>query len=95
MAQKKSKSKKTVTPPQPATSSPEDLIDDDALMDDLFAQLDSKNEVVRQESATVLKEMNVDQVANDLDNAPKKDNRAKFKARQVCSLAPFLLLLTA
>ncbi|KAM5535222.1 hypothetical protein V8D89_011158 [Ganoderma adspersum] len=76
MAQKKSKSKKTVTPP------PEDLVDDDALMNDLLAQLDSKDEVVRQESATVLKEMKVDELANELDSAPKKDNKARFKARQ-------------
>nr|VWO98664.1 PUM-HD domain-containing protein [Ganoderma boninense] len=81
MAQKKNKSKKS-TPPQPAPPLPEDLANDDALMDDLLAQLDSKDEVVRQESATVLKEMNVDEVAKELDNAPKKDSKARFKARQ-------------
>ena len=85
MAQKKNKSKKTVAPPQPAPPPPEHLMDDDALMDDLLAQLDSKDEVVRHESATVLQEMKVNEVANDLDNAPKKDRKARFKARQVGS----------
>ena len=90
MAPKKSKSKKTVTPPKPAPPPPQVVVDDDTLMNDLLAQLDSKDEVVRQESATVLKEMEVNEIANDLDHAPKKDNKARFKARQVGSFRPFL-----
>ncbi|KAI1795944.1 cysteine proteinase [Ganoderma leucocontextum] len=82
MAQKKSKVKKMLSPSQPAPPPSEDLVDDDALMDDLLAQMDSKDEVVRQESATVFNDMNVQEVANDLDNAPKKDGKARFKARQ-------------
>ena len=88
---KKSKVKKMFSPPQSAPPPSDDLADDDALMDDLLAQLDSKDEAVRQESATVLNEMNINQVANELDNAPKKDGKARFKARQVGALAmPFL-----
>ncbi|PIL23922.1 hypothetical protein GSI_13673 [Ganoderma sinense ZZ0214-1] len=75
MAQKKNKSKKLVAPLQPAPPPIEDLADDDALMDGLLAQLDSKDEVVRQESATVLKDVKV-------SNAPKKDSKGRFKARQ-------------
>ena len=84
MAPKKAKSKlkKVLSPPQPALPQ-EDLVDDDALMDDLLAQLDSKDEVVREETATVLQEMQVNKVAEELGSAPKKDSKARFKARQV------------
>lgn len=93
MVQKKNKSKKSVTPPQLALQPSEDTRDDDALMEDLLAQLDSKDQVVRQESATVLQGMKVNEVANDLHNAPKKDSKARFKARQVKSFGIFLSLL--
>ena len=84
MAPKKAKSKlkKVLSPPQPPLPQ-EDLVDDDALMDDLLAQLDSKDEVVREETATVLQEMQVNKVAEELSSAPKKDSKARFKARQV------------
>ena len=86
MAPKKNKLKKMLSPPQPPP--PEDTtIDDDALMDDLLAQLDSRDDTVRQESATVLQEMQVQQVADQLENAPKKDSKARHKARQA---RPFL-----
>lgn len=81
MAQKKNKLKKMLSPPQPAPM--DDPVDDDALMDDLFAQLDSKNEVVREESATVLKEMQINEVAQKAEEASKKDSKARYKARQV------------
>ncbi|RPD66063.1 cysteine proteinase [Lentinus tigrinus ALCF2SS1-7] len=80
MAQKKNKLKKMLSPPQPAPV--DDLVDDDALMDDLLAHLDSKDHVVREESATVLKEMQIDGVAQKAEEAPKKDSKARHKARQ-------------
>lgn len=78
---KRNKLKKMLSPPQ--SSPPDNGVDDDALMDDLLAQLDSQNEVVKQESATVLQEMQVKQTADRLDSVPKKDSQARYKARQV------------
>ncbi|RDX56848.1 cysteine proteinase [Lentinus brumalis] len=80
MAQKKNKLKKMLSPSPPAPV--DGTVDDDALMDDLFAQLDSKNEVVRGESATVLKDMHINEVAQKTEDAPKKDPKARYKARQ-------------
>ncbi|KAH9893901.1 cysteine proteinase [Epithele typhae] len=77
----KNKIKKALSPPH-STSPPEPTADDDALMDDLMAQLDSKNGTVRQESATVLQEMQINQVAESAEDAAKKDSKARFKARQ-------------
>ncbi|KAI0664881.1 cysteine proteinase [Cubamyces menziesii] len=82
MAPKKNKLKKMLSPPAPAPPPVETNVDDDELMDDLFAQLDSKNESVKQESAAVLSEMNIDKVADKLESAPKKDSKARHKARQ-------------
>ena len=87
MGSKKNKVKKVLSP----QSAPvEDTVDDDALMDDLLAQLDSKDDTVRKESATVLNEMQINKVADQLDSAPKKDSKARYKARQVCCLPSFL-----
>ncbi|KAI0336458.1 cysteine proteinase [Cubamyces sp. BRFM 1775] len=82
MAPKKNKLKKMLSPPAHAPPPVEANVDDDDLMDDLFAQLDSKDESVKQESATVLSEMNIDKVADKLESAPKKDSKARHKARQ-------------
>jgi len=51
-------------------------------MDDLFSQLDSKNHAVQAETATVLNEMQINEVANGLEKAPKQDSKARHKARQ-------------
>ena len=93
MAPKKTKNKikKMLSPPSQSPPQ-EDLADDDALMDDLMAQLDSKDSAVREESATVLQEMQVNAVAQELDSAPKKDSKARFRARQVCLYLPLALL---
>ena len=87
MAPKKNKLKKMLSPPQPAPVA--DSADDDALMDDLLAQLDSKDEVVREESVTVLKEMQINEIAQKAEEAPKKDSKARHKARQVRSSTPW------
>ncbi|KAI0374815.1 cysteine proteinase [Pilatotrama ljubarskyi] len=80
MAPKKSKLKKMLSPPTPPPA--DTNMDDDQLMDDLLAQLDSKDDSVKQESATVLNEMQIDKVADRLEAAPKKDPKARYKARQ-------------
>ncbi|KAI0646983.1 cysteine proteinase [Trametes meyenii] len=77
----KKKIKKIISPPPPAPTA-DTTVDDDDLMDDLLAQLDSKDESVKQESATVLNEMQIEKVADQLESAPKKDSKARHKARQ-------------
>ncbi|KAG5654520.1 hypothetical protein H0H81_001161 [Sphagnurus paluster] len=75
---KKNKQKKLVPPPQDLPTPPVD----DELMDDLFAQLDSRNETVQAESAIVINEVQNRQ-AESAASRPKMDAKARFKARQV------------
>ncbi|KAI9064361.1 cysteine proteinase [Trametes sanguinea] len=77
---KKNKLKKMLSPPTPAPV--ETTVDDDELMDDLLAQLESRDDSVKKESANVLNEMQIDKVADQLESAPKKDPKARYKARQ-------------
>ncbi|OBZ75475.1 OTU domain-containing protein 2 [Grifola frondosa] len=78
---KRNKIKKMFSAPPP----PEPTVDDDELLDDLMAQLDSKSQTTREESATVLNEMHIDKVADDLETGSKQDSKSRFKARQVGS----------
>jgi OTU domain-containing protein 6 len=77
---KKNKLKKAVNS-FPEASPPID--DDDGLVDDLLAQLDSRDEVVQQESANVLNDMQLNQQADQLEATSKQDAKSRFKARQV------------
>lgn len=84
---KRSKIRKAFSPTKNLVESPPPPItDDNDLMDDLFAQLDSKDKTAQETSAEILKEANLDSVADNLerDEENKKDSKAKFKARQVC-----------
>ncbi|KAJ6630757.1 hypothetical protein B0H10DRAFT_2207800 [Mycena sp. CBHHK59/15] len=56
--------------------------DDDELMDDLLDQLDSRDDTVKQESANVLNDMQLNKEANRIESAPKQDPKSRFKARQ-------------
>ncbi|KAJ7905444.1 hypothetical protein B0H14DRAFT_3850381 [Mycena olivaceomarginata] len=56
---------------------------DDGLMDDLLAQLDSRDETVAQESANVLNEMEMNKQAEQLGTTSKQDAKGRFKARQM------------
>ncbi|KAJ7940683.1 hypothetical protein B0H13DRAFT_25410 [Mycena leptocephala] len=76
---KKNKLKKAVNS-FPEASPPID--DDDGLVDDLLAQLDSRDEVVQQESANVLNDMQLNQQADQLEATSKQDAKSRFKARQ-------------
>lgn len=58
-------------------------MDDDALMDDLLTQLDSRNTAATDEAATVLTEMSVQKTADAADGPQKKDSRSRHQARQV------------
>ncbi|KAJ7097970.1 cysteine proteinase [Mycena belliarum] len=57
--------------------------DDNELMDDLLAQLDSRDETVQQESANVINEMQINQTADASETASKQDPKSRFRARQV------------
>ena len=67
-------------------TSPSNAADEDNedLMDQLMAELDSKDNTTQAEAATVINEMNV---AQSLDAAPAakpaNDSKARYKARQV------------
>lgn len=77
---KRNKLKKAFSPitsPQPT----EAAVEDEELMDDLLAQLDSRDQTVQAESATVLQEMTIQQAASD-DGSRKQDAKSRFRARQ-------------
>jgi hypothetical protein len=83
MGSKKNRVKKALAP-APA-SSPSHAVDDD-LVGDLLTELDSRNKTVRQESATVLEEIQARQAQHAAP--PDKGgggglSRNRFKARQV------------
>jgi hypothetical protein len=73
---KRAKLKKAFSPPTPV---PVANADDRELMDELMAQLDSKNQTVQIESATVLNAMQLNKQAGQ----DKQDPKSRFKARQV------------
>lgn len=74
MARKRDKIKKVFSPP-PAEPAPAD--DQDGLEDDLFAQLDARDEGTRKEAAEVLQSVE-DAKATEQS---KKDSRSRFQAR--------------
>jgi OTU domain-containing protein 6 len=80
MGGSKNRIKKALTPSP--SKSPETAADDNDLMDDLFAQLDSKDETVQAESANVLQEI----TAPVLEKQSRKDPKSRFQARMVCGV---------
>jgi OTU domain-containing protein 6 len=86
MGSKKKTLKKTFSPSSKPTPTASPEIDDNELMDDLIAQLDSKDQTVQNESAKVLQEMEINQQALA---AEKKDSKSRFLARKaglICSV---------
>ncbi|KAI0928749.1 hypothetical protein AcW1_005904 [Taiwanofungus camphoratus] len=79
---KRNKLKKT-SPTTFSTLPPAPTMDDEDLMDDLMAQLDSNDQTVQAESAVVLNEMQIKQAADTPPPAtPKQDSKSRHKARQ-------------
>ncbi|KAH9934763.1 uncharacterized protein B0H18DRAFT_1114622 [Fomitopsis serialis] len=84
---KRSKLKKALSPPFTAKSpESEHSMDDDALMDDLMSQLDSRDTNVQAESAAVLNEININNAAEAPPPAAsppsqKQDSKARHRAR--------------
>jgi len=80
---KRNKLKKALSPTQSIPSSPP-MVDDEELMNDLMAQLDSRDKTVQSESANVLNDMQINQQATAVDEARnKQDPKSRYQARQV------------
>lgn len=78
---KRNKIRKVLSPSRaPPTPAPEPDPDHDALMDDLLAQLDEKDQSSKQEASTVLKEV-AEQKAEQADAAPSR-SKSRHQARQ-------------
>ncbi|GBE82314.1 cysteine proteinase [Sparassis latifolia] len=78
---KRSKLKKALLPSSHTSTPPNPGMNDDELMDDLMAQLDSRNQAVQAESATVINEMQI-QKAADTPPPSKHDSKSRHQARQ-------------
>jgi OTU domain-containing protein 6 len=81
---KRDKIKKVLSPPSSYTP-PQPTEDDQDLMDELFAQLDSKDAAVQKESEAVLEEIQLRQESERLETKQRQDAKSRFKARQVLS----------
>lgn len=57
--------------------------DDDDLMNELVAQLDSRDTTVQSESAAVLNQMQLNTQADAIETTGRQDAKSRFKARQV------------
>lgn len=79
MGSKRNKLKKALSPSNPSPPPP---AEDDGLLDELYAQLDSKSPAVQSEAAVVLEQVKSNE-AHELENDPKQDSRTRFEARQV------------
>ncbi|KAH9484293.1 OVARIAN TUMOR DOMAIN-containing deubiquitinating enzyme 5 [Psilocybe cubensis] len=79
MGGSKKNRKKPISPLPPTEIMNED---DSELMDDLLAQLDSRDQVVQAESASVLNEMNLNAQADSIEASSRQDAKSRFKARQ-------------
>ena len=80
------KAQQSTTPSEPTMDS-----ENDTLMDDLLAHLDSQDATIQTESATILNEMNLNDQATQMEATGKQDAKSRFKARQVCSLFAYPL----
>lgn len=83
---KRNKVKKLLSPTRAVTPPPEPSLDDDALMDDLMAQLDARDSSheSKQEAATVLGEMGARKTAEQEAAPSKQDSKSRHQARMVC-----------
>ncbi|KAF5365604.1 hypothetical protein D9758_003316 [Tetrapyrgos nigripes] len=84
--------KKAFSPPQEPTPSTSPEADDNELMDDLLAQLDSRDPTVQNESAKVLHDMEINQQAVAAEKKPKEGFKEpifgpKGKAKKAAELA--------
>ncbi|KAI0695925.1 cysteine proteinase [Cytidiella melzeri] len=80
---KRNKIRKVLSPTRASVDSPPPTINDDNdLMEDLLAQLDSRDKAAQEQSAEILKDASLDSVASNLEKESKQDSRSRHKARQ-------------
>ncbi|KAJ3761080.1 hypothetical protein EV360DRAFT_38588 [Lentinula raphanica] len=78
MGSKKNKLKKAFSPPFQQSPPVPEPNDDEELLDDLMAQLDSGDQTVQAESTQVIKDIQ----RQEMTNATKKDSKSRHQARQ-------------
>ncbi|EIW85224.1 OTU-domain-containing protein [Coniophora puteana RWD-64-598 SS2] len=90
---KRNKIKKAFSPKSAAEQAPVSDANDEELMDDLFAQLDSREQTsaVKGESATIIHDIQAKQVAEQSTSPPprKQDPKNRHQARQARRAAAF------
>jgi hypothetical protein len=80
---------KDILSPSPKSTPPAPTVDDEELLDDLFAQLDSNNKTVQNVSAEVINDIQRSQLQEDKEpQKQKKDSKTRFLERQVCTFFP-------
>lgn len=81
MGGKRRKFKDIINPPQ---NTPPPAVEDDELLDDLFAQLDSNDKTVQNVSAEVINDIQLSQLQKkEGPKKLKKDSKTRFLERQV------------
>jgi len=79
---KRTKSKKSASAPPATSAPPHPSTEDDELMVDLLAELDSRDQRTQKESATVLQDMCTRSAQEETDCGIKKDSKTRHLARQ-------------
>lgn len=84
MGGKRKKLKDILSPPS-STPPPVPTAEDDELLDDLLAQLDSNDKTVQNVSAEVINDIQLSKLQEKEESRkPKKDSKTRFLERQVC-----------
>jgi hypothetical protein len=86
----KRKKMKNILSLSPTTPPPVPAVQDDELLDDLIAQLDSNDTTVQNVSAEVINDIQLSQLKeNKGSQKRKKDSKTRFLERQVCIFLRF------
>jgi hypothetical protein len=81
----KRKKVKEILSPTSNPSLPATTVEDDELLDDLIAQLDSNDKTVQDVSAEVINDIQLSQLQENKEpQKKKKDSKRRFLERQVC-----------
>jgi hypothetical protein len=81
----KRKKLKDILSPSPSTPPPAPTVEDDELLNDLLAQLDSNDKTVQNTSAELIGDIQLSQLQEKEEpQKQKKDSKTRFLERQVC-----------
>jgi len=89
MGGRRKKLKDTLSPP-PNAPPPVPATEDEELLDDLLAQLDSSDKTVQNVSAEVINDIQLSQLREQEPQKPKKDSKTRFLERQARKAAGIL-----